>query len=59
MTRQEQQANDKRYEDWREVYREEVVERVKHWGDRRKRGNAARPASPGLDAALFSPGRGE
>lgn len=57
MTRQEQQDLDKRYEDWREVYREDVVERVKHWGDKRKRGNSRpRVDSPALDGAL-APGR--
>jgi hypothetical protein len=57
MTRQEQQALDKRYEDWRAAYREDVVERVKHWGDKRKRGSKSpRVDSPALDGAL-EPGR--
>lgn len=33
MTREQQQANDRRYADWKKVYHEEVYERVKHWGD--------------------------
>lgn len=57
MTREQQQALDKRYDDWREAYREDVVERVKHWGDRRKRGNSApKLSTPALDGAL-EPGR--
>lgn len=59
MTREQQQAQDPRYSDWRQAYREDVVERVKHWGDRRKRGSVQRRAPQGLDTALFAPGRGE
>jgi len=33
MTRQEQQANDRRYADWHKVYIEEVYDRATHWGD--------------------------
>ena len=55
MTRQEQQDRDARYNDWRAVYYEEVTQRVKHWGDKRKR--AARASTVGnLDGALFAPG---
>jgi hypothetical protein len=57
MTREQQQEKDARYADWREAYREDVVERVKRWGDRRKRGNKSpRVDSPALDGAL-EPGR--
>ena len=56
MTREQQQSADKRYEDWREVYRYEVVERVKHWGDKRKSGHAPKLTTSALDGAL-EPGR--
>jgi len=57
MTRQEQQDKDKRYDDWREVYRFEVVQRVKHWGDKRKRGSkTSSNDGRALDGAL-EPGR--
>ena len=32
MTRHQQQQSDPRYKDWRAAYREDVLERVKHWG---------------------------
>lgn len=55
MNRQQQQDRDARYNDWRAVYSEEIHQRVKHWGDKRKR--AARVASVGqLDGNLFAPG---
>lgn len=60
MTRQEQQARDKRYADWHEAYVEEVRDRVKHWGDKRAgRTITARKRSglgSGLDGALLAPG---
>ena len=57
MTRQEQQDRDRRYADWERVYVEEVRERVKHWGDRRKRSASRGPARvDNLDGALFAPG---
>ena len=57
MTREQEAANDKRYDDWRAVYISEIRDRVKHWGDKRKRGNAAMPLYRGdLDGALFAPG---
>lgn len=57
MTRQEQQAQDKRYSDWRAAYVEDVRERVKHWGDKRKRGSQGlRSYNGALDGALFASG---
>ena len=48
---------DKRYADWLEVYIDEVRNRVKHWGDKRKRGGSvSSPRAGDLDAALFLPG---
>lgn len=59
MTREQQQAKDPRYADWRAAYIEEVRERVKHWGDRRAGRRAPSTSSvkvSGLDGVLFAPG---
>lgn len=57
------QERERRYRDWELVYVEEVFERVKHWGDGRKR-QVASLFQPivfqppiGLDKSLFEPGR--
>jgi len=55
--KQGQQETDQRYKDWRDVYVSEIRDRVKHWGDRRKRGNSATRSYGDLDASLFEPGR--
>lgn len=57
MTREQQTANDMRYRDWREAYDDDVRQRVKHWGDKRKRANSGLRDVGGLDAALFEPAR--
>jgi hypothetical protein len=36
MTREQQQALDRRYADWHKVYHEEVYDRATHWGDSHK-----------------------
>lgn len=46
MTRTQQQDEDPRYKDWRHAYREDVVERVKHWGV--SRGASVRNSKPRL-----------
>lgn len=57
MTRAEQQASNPAYRDWRAAYTEDVRERVKHWGDKRKRASQATRAYAGdLEGALFAPG---
>lgn len=57
MTREQQQSADPRYDDWRAAYREDVVERVKHWGDKRKSGKRSNNGS--MQESLNAPGRGE
>jgi len=56
-TREQQVVADQRYNDWREVYISEVRDRVKHWGDRRKRGSSTTRSYGELDNSLFEPGR--
>ena len=34
------------YADWREVYRDEVIERVRHWGDKRLGGASVKVMRP-------------
>lgn len=54
MTRSEQVANDPRYADWRAAYIDDVRNRVKHWGDKR-RNAAPKFKTTALDGA-YAPG---
>jgi hypothetical protein len=57
MTDSPKPQPDKRYDDWRAVYISEIRDRVKHWGDKRKRSNSTvREYKGDLDGALFAPG---
>lgn len=60
MTRDQQVAQDRRYDDWRAAYREDIVERVKHWGDKRKSPRSRQSSTVStLDTSLFTPSRGD
>lgn len=49
---------DRRFRDWELVYVDEVIDKVKHWGDGRKvMASFFQPSKSDLDESLFEPGR--